>query len=76
MHLITGDECGLMKESIPELSRTNDPDGKQTLAQVAVGVSRIGDGGLDMNRSRGIVDMSFYEIRLNDDASAGSLNTQ
>lgn len=74
MRLITGDECGLMKESIPELSRTNDPDGKQTLAQVGVGVSRIGDDGLDMNRSRGIVDMAFCEIQSNDDASAGSLN--
>jgi len=79
MRIITGDECGILKESIPELSRTNKDDVKEAQPSVNMGVSRMGDTGdaeLQMNRTRGIVDLAFCQIDSSheDDAGAGSLN--
>jgi hypothetical protein len=66
MRIITGDECGLLKETIPELSRLNS-DGKQSLHHTGdVGVTRLDDmlpgGELNMARTRGVVDLAFCEV--------------
>jgi len=76
MRIITGDECGLLKEIIPELSRANE-DGKQMQQNVDMGVSRLGDSGTEpnMNRTLGIVDLAFSQLdSSNEDVGAGSLS--
>ena len=62
MRILTGDECGLLKESIPELSRPRD-DGK---LPIDVGVTCIDNSVSKMCRSRGIVDLSFCQRMSND----------
>ena len=64
MRLITGDECGLLKECIPELARTPEdkyapikPHGAMPTV-TRDGVCRIDPKELQ-TRSRGIVDMMF-----------------
>lgn len=76
MRIITGDECGILKESIPEVSRVS-ADGKDAkLSASTDGVSRIELGSeMKMNRSRGIVDLAFSQKQssaLKEDA--GSLS--
>lgn len=75
MRLITGDECGLLKESIPELSRADkniqNNNNKDARLQMNIpGVTRIKSNGSDlvedMCRSRGIVDMAFCPIQKDD----------
>jgi hypothetical protein len=76
MRILTGDECGLLKESIPELSRTTE-GGKEAQPSVDMGVARIGDesGGVQMSRTRGIVGLSFCETNAsNKDVDDGSLS--
>uniref|UniRef100_A0A7S3V454 Ribosome biogenesis protein NSA1 n=1 Tax=Chaetoceros debilis TaxID=122233 RepID=A0A7S3V454_9STRA len=76
MRIITGDECGILKESIPEVSRVS-ADGKDAkLSASTDGVSRIELGAeMKMSRSRGIVDLAFSQKQssaLKEDA--GSLS--
>lgn len=62
MRIITGDECGLLKESIPELSRpTTITTSSQNLSIINnnSGISRINNDVDKMCRSRGIVGLSF-----------------
>lgn len=64
MRLITGDECGLLKECIPELSRKEeDPNAAASPFGAMPNVTREGvhriDPGEAQVRSRGIVDMAF-----------------
>ena len=76
MRIITGDECGLLKEIIPELSRPGE-DGKIMQQNVEMGVSRLGDAGkeLNMNRTLGIVDLAFSQLdSSNEDVGKGSLS--
>jgi len=76
MRIISGDECGLLKESIPEVSRASE-DGKKKEPNADSGVSRLGDSGaeLSMNRSMGIVDLAFAQLdSSNEDVGAGSLS--
>lgn len=76
MRIITGDECGLLKESIPEVSRASE-DGKKKHQNAESGVSRLGNTGaeLNMNRSMGIVDLAFSQLdSSNEDVGAGSLS--
>jgi hypothetical protein len=61
MRIITGDECGLLKESIPELSRPKDDAVKDARIPVDVGVSRLGSNVDKMCRTRGVVDLSFCQ---------------
>eukprot|EP00560_Eucampia_antarctica_P007552 CAMPEP_0197827010 /NCGR_PEP_ID=MMETSP1437-20131217/3893_1 /TAXON_ID=49252 ORGANISM="Eucampia antarctica, Strain CCMP1452" /NCGR_SAMPLE_ID=MMETSP1437 /ASSEMBLY_ACC=CAM_ASM_001096 /LENGTH=549 /DNA_ID=CAMNT_0043427707 /DNA_START=23 /DNA_END=1672 /DNA_ORIENTATION=- len=75
MRIITGDECGLLKEVIPELSRCPDGSGKASagIAQPATdeGVSRVlenndvDNGTSKMRRSRGVVGMTFVPPQQN-----------
>ena len=62
MRIITGDECGLLKETIPELSRPKQRDENlhSTKVQPSTedGVRRI-DSNDPQRRSRGVVDMAF-----------------
>lgn len=67
MRLITGDECGLLKECIPELSRKNEEENQDTpikpynaMPDVVTkeGVNRIDPKELQQ-RSRGVIDMVF-----------------
>lgn len=79
MRIITGDECGLLKETIPELSRLNS-DVKQSYHHTGdVGVTRLDDfqtdGELNMARTRGVVDLAFCELdSTHDDYSEGSIS--
>jgi hypothetical protein len=79
MRIITGDECGLLKETIPELSRLNS-DGKQPFQHAGdVGVTRLDDmlpdGELNMARTRGVVDLAFCEIDSTaDEYSEGTIS--
>ena len=70
MRIITGDECGLLKESIPELSRLSAEGGVTRLGESSS--PSFGDGSSSddgdemggtlertMSRTRGIVDMAF-----------------
>jgi len=83
MRIITGDECGLLKETIPELSRPSD-DGNNKLTSPASdeGVSRIEVNNMNgdeddqqqlqqqqyrQSRSRGIVGLAFLPQPSNDD---------
>ena len=68
MRILTGDECGLLKESIPELSRPRD-DGK---LPVDVGISCIDNSVNKMCRSRGIVDLSFCQHDENVNGNSGT----
>lgn len=56
MRIITGDECGLLKETIPELCRPKHQDKHSPSTQD--GVRRV-DPTEFQSRSRGVVDMSF-----------------
>jgi len=58
MRIITGDECGLVKEVIPELSHS---DVKETQNHVDDGISRLdcGDSSGSMCRGRGTIDFAF-----------------
>jgi ribosome biogenesis protein NSA1 len=65
MRLITGDECGLIKESIPELSRV-DHESKnegnssyEMMNTMSHGVSRIGSLDDCMDRNRGVMKLAF-----------------
>ena len=64
MRLLTGDECGLLKESIPELGRPKRPDEFRGATQqeafpvTTEGVSRIAPSE-PQARSRGVVDMCW-----------------
>jgi ribosome biogenesis protein NSA1 len=64
MRLFTGDECGLLKESIPELSRRKPTAGEIVPPKGAMphvtkdGVSRIDPKELQ-TRNRAVVDMTF-----------------
>ena len=73
MRVITGDECGLVKESIPELSRRNEDVGKNTQRNIEDGVSIIGnttsDFSLNMSRTRGVVKLAFCNSQLNEDGA-------
>ena len=75
MRIITGDECGILKESIPELSRSNE-DAKGSHSLVDVGVSRLGDGNNPkMSRTRGVVDLAFCQLdSSSEDIGSGSLS--
>ncbi len=71
MRIITGDECGLLKESIPELSRPTNINNvnnngihkegeKQLSFLMNFGISRINNSDVSkMCRSKGVVDLSF-----------------
>lgn len=76
MRILTGDECGLLKESIPELSRKYE--GTQgTQPSIDMGVSRLGDdsGRLQMSRKRGVLALSFCQSHsTNDIHGDGSLS--
>ena len=58
MRIITGDECGLVKEVIPELSHS---DVKEVQNHVDGGISRLdcGDSSGNMCRGRGAIDFAF-----------------
>ena len=56
MRIITGDECGLLKETIPELCRPKSHDKFSPSTQD--GVHRV-DPTEYQSRSRGVVDMAF-----------------
>jgi len=74
MRIITGDECGLLKESIPELSRSKE---SQPPPAVGTGVTRLGaeSGELNMSRTKGVIGLSFCEINSSgDDVGTGSLS--
>lgn len=60
MRIITGDECGLLKETIPEIA---DPtkDEKRTKVLPHSGITRLENDVSKMCRSRGVVDMAFCE---------------
>jgi ribosome biogenesis protein NSA1 len=60
MRIITGDECGLLKESILELSRPLDGSSVST----QMGIARLDDpsDGFVMDRSRGIADLAFCQL--------------
>ncbi len=77
MRIITGDECGLLKESIPELSRSSD-DGRDTQSSSSTGIFRVEQGAeTKMNRTRGIVDLCFSQKQSSaqdEDSDAGSLS--
>jgi len=76
MRILTGDDCGLLKESIPELSRSNEGS-EESQPSVEMGVSRLGDenGGVQMSRTRGVVGLSFCQFgSSNDNADDGSLS--
>ena len=61
MRIITGDECGVLKESIPELSRPKD-DVKESKIPIDMGVFRLDDNSVDkMCRTRGVVDLAFCQ---------------
>lgn len=68
MRIITGDECGLLKESIPELSRPSEDVVKRPQRSLDDGVSIVGnnttDFGLNMSRPRGVVKLAFCNSRL------------
>lgn len=64
MRLITGDECGLLKECIPELSRkVKNPDAAATPYNAMPDVTKDGVRRIDpreqQTRERGIIDMAW-----------------
>ncbi|KAG7370993.1 hypothetical protein IV203_019563 [Nitzschia inconspicua] len=64
MRVITGDECGLLKESIPELSRrSTDPDAPATPYNAMPDVTKDGVSRIDpkekQTRERGVVDLAW-----------------
>lgn len=63
MRIITGDECGLLKESIPELSRPVDGSSMST----QMGIARLDDpsDAFVMDRKRGIADLAFCQWQGN-----------
>mmetsp|Transcript_17655 Transcript_17655/g.20099 ORF Transcript_17655/g.20099 Transcript_17655/m.20099 type:complete len:235 (+) Transcript_17655:107-811(+) len=74
MRIITGDECGVLKESIPELSRPKE-NVKEAKLPIDLGVSRIAGDVETMCRSRGIVDLSFCRSsELDTDDVSGNLS--
>lgn len=61
MRIITGDECGLLKEIIPEIADPKE-DEKKAKITTHLGISRLEhDGVHKMCRSRGVVDMAFCQ---------------
>ena len=61
MRIITGDECGLLKETIPEIA---DPKENEQKAKITthLGIYRLEHDGVNkMCRSRGMVDMTFCQ---------------
>jgi ribosome biogenesis protein NSA1 len=77
MRLITGDECGLLKECIPELSRKEaDPHAAVAAFGAMPDVTREGVKRIDpaeiQTRSRGIVDLTFTGT-VDDQASFAAL---
>lgn len=74
MRLVTGDECGLLKECIPELSRSesNDKDGPilppryNSTPIRREGVSRL-DPHERQTRQRGVIDLAFLNDHDNGD---------
>jgi hypothetical protein len=64
MRIITGDECGVLKESIPELSRCDETK-KNSHLSIEDGVMRIGELGT-MQRSRAVVDLAVCDWALDD----------
>lgn len=63
MRFITGDECGLLKETVPELCRPKQPQNENTIPSKPLlstqdGVRRI-DAKEEQRRARGVVDMTF-----------------
>ena len=69
MRIITGDECGVLKETIPELSRCDETKNDSYLG-VEDGVMRIGGLG-SMKRSRAVVDLAFCDRYLDDATGSG-----
>ena len=74
MRILTGDECGLLKETIPELSRCSDSAGVTQPASDE-GVSRLDYDGSPgtMSRSRGLVGMTFVPCHDGDDIAYSAL---
>jgi hypothetical protein len=64
MRIITGDECGWIKEVIPEVSRPLE-DSKKSVA-TDEGISRLEANGVVPSRSNGIVSLSFVPSNPND----------
>ena len=63
MRLITGDECGILKECIPELSRGKGKTaeaGKRVEVTKDKGVMRVNTSD-DVNRKRGIVGLAWID---------------
>mmetsp|Transcript_19308 Transcript_19308/g.41534 ORF Transcript_19308/g.41534 Transcript_19308/m.41534 type:complete len:514 (+) Transcript_19308:115-1656(+) len=82
MRLITGDECGLIKECIPELSvsKNNDASKQQSSWNGPLtvhvskdkGVLKVSDGGTSTQaRRNGVIDMAWLEAQ--EDKSFASL---
>jgi ribosome biogenesis protein NSA1 len=68
MRLIAGDECGLLKECIPELSqKEKDPNAPVAPRNAMPDVTKEGVCRIDPNatqtRSKGIVDMAFMDLK-------------
>jgi len=73
MRVITGDECGLLKESIPELSRQNEDTAKRPQRSLDHGVSILGnntsDFGVNMSRPRAVVKLAFCNSQLQENGA-------
>ena len=81
MRLITGDECGLLKEVVPEIGRQKDDDAddpntpvKPYHMDLATNVTKIGSRRIapteEQTRERGVVDLTW----LNMDEREGGLD--
>ena len=74
MRLITGDECGLLKEIIPEVGRPKRPDEFRGVTQQEAfpvtldGVQRMAPAEVQ-SRARGVVDMCWLDGDDDDDDS-------
>lgn len=68
MRIITGDECGLLKETIPELCRPKQQEqhSSKVLPSTQEGVRRV-DPNEQQRRVRGVVDMAFTSSSPPDD---------
>jgi len=68
MRLITGDECGLLKEVIPEYTRQDEASGLPS------GIKRIGVTHEQQTRSRGVASFAFLQYRNKRKSSISSIN--
>eukprot|EP00978_Attheya_sp_CCMP212_P015990 scaffold41548_cov53-Attheya_sp.AAC.3 len=64
MRIITGDECGWIKEVIPEVSRP--VEGSRKSVATDEGISRLEAPGVAPSRSNGVVSLSFVPSNPND----------